>query len=207
MFVECCPHCVTSTPAHKKPKIVKPILSEEFSERGQVDLIDMRNNVDGDYKFIGVYQDHYTKFCVLFACQDKTGVTVASHLLTDVFSVLGAPRLISLLSFVDLFFSFICLLFGFDFFKIVFLFVHFRTLQSDNGSEFVNQVVSALSEMWGVFKIEGRPYHPQSQGSVERLNGIVQRMIGAWIHTAQSNGLPHNWAIGIKVVQYKLNTR
>ena len=44
-------------------------------------------------------------------------------------------------------------------------------LQSDDGIEFVNSVVSELSAMWdGLEIVHGKPRHSQSQGSVERAN-------------------------------------
>ena len=47
-------------------------------------------------------------------------------------------------------------------------------MQSDNGSEFINKELHALLTSWKVRKyVHGRPYHPQSQGSVERANGNV----------------------------------
>ena len=48
-------------------------------------------------------------------------------------------------------------------------------LQSDNGRELVNGVIAELSTLWPELKlVTGRPRHPQSQGAVERLNGVIQ---------------------------------
>jgi len=42
-------------------------------------------------------------------------------------------------------------------------------LQSDNGREFVNEIINKLCNMWEDLKIiHGKPRHSQSQGSVER---------------------------------------
>lgn len=70
--------------------VVKPILSSEFSSRGQVDLIDMQSMSQGSYKFIMVYQDHLTKFCVLRPLTSKRAAEVAIQL-TDIFLLVGAP--------------------------------------------------------------------------------------------------------------------
>lgn len=44
-------------------------------------------------------------------------------------------------------------------------------LQSDNGREFVNQVIRELAVKWpGLKLVNGKPHHSQSQGSVERSN-------------------------------------
>ena len=42
--------------------VTKPILSFNFNRRAQMDLVDMQTLPDGDYKWIMVYQDHFTKF-------------------------------------------------------------------------------------------------------------------------------------------------
>jgi hypothetical protein len=42
-------------------------------------------------------------------------------------------------------------------------------------------VIKELMEMWPSVKIiNGRPRHPQSQGLVERANGILQQKLGKW---------------------------
>ena len=49
-------------------------------------------------------------------------------------------------------------------------------LQSDNGREFRNQIVSALKVMWPEMSMaHGRARHPQSQGSVERANSDIKK--------------------------------
>ena len=45
-----------------------------------------------------------------------------------------------------------------------------RILQSDNGLEFNNNDLTAVIEEFKIRKMNGRPYHPQSQGRVERFN-------------------------------------
>ncbi|KAK4328712.1 hypothetical protein Pmani_000907 [Petrolisthes manimaculis] len=74
-----------------KGVVVRPILTKEFSSRGQVDLIDMQNMPSGsNKKWIMVYQDHLTKFCILRALTSKRAAEVAFHLL-DIFLLFGAP--------------------------------------------------------------------------------------------------------------------
>ncbi|GBF94701.1 hypothetical protein Rsub_07437 [Raphidocelis subcapitata] len=51
-------------------------------------------------------------------------------------------------------------------------------LHSDNGSEFVNAVITAMKTVWPRLKtITGRPYHPQSQGGVESSNKAVKKQL------------------------------
>ena len=80
-------------------------------------------------------------------------------------------------------------------------------LQSDNGREFVNEVVAEISKLWGTKQVHGRPYHPQSQGSVENLNRRVQEAIKCWMIEAEQRGYKAGWGLGLKVIQFRLNTR
>ena len=45
--------------------VVKPILSQNFNKRAQMDLIDMQTLPDGEFKWLMVYQDHFTKYIQL----------------------------------------------------------------------------------------------------------------------------------------------
>ena len=47
-------------------------------------------------------------------------------------------------------------------------------LHTDNSTEFANAMLEEECREWGVRIIHGRPYHPQSQGVVERVNGALQ---------------------------------
>lgn len=49
-------------------------------------------------------------------------------------------------------------------------------LQSDNGRELVNQIVTKIYKMLPELKIvHGKPCHSQSQGSVERANQDIEK--------------------------------
>ena len=56
-----------------------------------------------------------------------------------------------------------------------------KILQSDNGTEFVNNVIKALLVIWpgNTSFINGSPRHSQSQGLVEQGNKTIQVMISA----------------------------
>ena len=89
----------------------------------------MQSIADGEYKWLLVYQDHFTKFVQLRPIKQKSAIEVAGALL-DIFSIFGVPSI----------------------------------LQSDNGREFRNMVVQALTVMWPDMKfVHGRARHPQSQ--------------------------------------------
>ncbi|XP_041346801.1 KRAB-A domain-containing protein 2-like [Gigantopelta aegis] len=73
--------------------VVKPILSKDFSSRAQVDLIDMQSMCHGQHKWIMVYQDHLTKFCILRPLTSKHASEVAYQLL-DIYLLQGAPSIL-----------------------------------------------------------------------------------------------------------------
>ncbi|XP_044261307.1 KRAB-A domain-containing protein 2-like isoform X2 [Tribolium madens] len=78
-----------------------------------------------------------------------------------------------------------------------------QILQSNNGREFVNAVIEQLSSRWHSCKIvNGRPRHPQFQGSVERSNQDVENMLRAWLNDNHST----NWSLGCYYVQWQKNS-
>ena len=60
----------------------------------QIDLIDMRNDPDGEYKWIGHFMDHFSKFHVFFPLHDKSAPGIAKMLRERVFSVFGLPYIV-----------------------------------------------------------------------------------------------------------------
>ena len=58
----------------------------------------------------------------------------------------------------------------------VFGFPHW--LMSDNAPEFVGKVLTALCDLLNVKQVRMSPYHPQSNGSVERAHQTLIRMVG-----------------------------
>ena len=75
-------------------------------------------------------------------------------------------------------------------------------LQSDNGREFVNQVICELKNMWPELKlVHGKTRYSQSQGSVERANQDVQNMMMTWMQTNESA----HWAESLKFIQFMKN--
>ena len=49
---------------------------------------------------------------------------------------------------------------------------------SDQGTEFCGKVIAAMCSLLGVEKIRTSLYHPQTNGSAERVHQTLQRMIG-----------------------------
>nr|XP_045589022.1 KRAB-A domain-containing protein 2-like [Procambarus clarkii] len=151
-----------------KKGVVKPIVSESFGERGQMDLIDMYKDGGCLFNYILHYQDNLTKFSVLRPLRSKQAIKVARHLL-DIITLIGAPRY----------------------------------LQSNNGREFVVAVIHQLrTELWPkLILINGKPRHPQSQGSIERANGDITKMLGSWMCENRTR----DWSASLPFIQFNTN--
>ena len=52
-----------------------------------------------------------------------------------------------------------------------------QKLISDQGTEFTVDVIAAMCKLLGIEKIRTTPYHPQTNGSAERVHQTLQRMI------------------------------
>jgi hypothetical protein len=77
------------------------------------------------------------------------------------------------------------------------VFVH-----TDNGREFVNEALSAITESSGATRITGRPYHPQSQGVVERKNRTLYSKL---VKLAKTR--PSDWAKDVQPVVVNENNQ
>ena len=53
-----------------------------------------------------------------------------------------------------------------------------RRLMSDQGREFCNDILKEMCYYLNIKKIRTTPYHPQSNGHVERVHQVLRRMIG-----------------------------
>lgn len=75
-------------------------------------------------------------------------------------------------------------------------------LHSDNGREFVNNVITEVCKMWDEPKIvHGKPRHSQSQGSVERANQDIEKMLATWLETNKTT----HWSEGLRFIQFMKN--
>ncbi|CAF1243577.1 unnamed protein product [Didymodactylos carnosus] len=79
-----------------------------------------------------------------------------------------------------------------------------KLLHSDNGAEFVADVITALKLLFpDMCFIRGRRRYPQSQGLVERGNGVFCDSLGKWMSSTNSE----HWSDGLLPVVYGINTR
>ena len=79
--------CVTCDEKRNRPRkgiVVKPILTDDFNCRAQVDLICYESEKDGDFAYVMSYQDHLTKYVSLRALKSKRSEEVAYHMI-DIF--------------------------------------------------------------------------------------------------------------------------
>jgi RNase H-like domain found in reverse transcriptase/Integrase zinc binding domain/Chromo (CHRromatin Organisation MOdifier) domain/Integrase core domain/Reverse transcriptase (RNA-dependent DNA polymerase) len=60
------------------------------------------------------------------------------------------------------------------------------SIQTDQGTEFVNQVVRNVTNLLGINHVRGAAYHPQTNGMVERMNLPVQRILATFGGIAQN---------------------
>ena len=83
-----------------------------------------------------------------------------------------------------------------------------KILQSDNGREFVNEIVKETLTLWPgqVVIINGRPRHSQSQGLVEKGNHCVEMQIQAMKQEWSGTGNAP-WTDWLPRIQYMLIVR
>ena len=72
-------------------------------------------------------------------------------------------------------------------------------LMSDQGTEFCGKVIAAMCSLLGVEKIWTTLYHPQTNGSAERVHQTLQCMIGKLDPEKRKKWLAH---IGSIVIAY-----
>ena len=146
-------------------------------ERIQIDLIDMRHSPDGDFNYIGHFEDHMTKSHILFPLRDKSANEVATMIEERVLAYVGPPHI----------------------------------FHSDNGREFVNQLLHSLLDTWSsgnVTFVNGRPRHSQSQALVERGNRTVQEKIAAIKNDEGFAGkMSFPWVSWLPRIMYSINTQ
>jgi len=77
-----------------------------------------------------------------------------------------------------------------------------KILQSDNGSEFSNQVIEQLSKLYGIDQRFITAYNPRANGKVERKNKEVVRSLKKMII-----GTKDKWELWLPTIQFALNQK
>lgn len=78
---------------NRSPGVLEPIDSNYTLERVQIDLIDMRHEPDGQYKWLLHIPDHFSKFTSLYVLKSKRCVDVASNIAQWI-GCFGPPRIL-----------------------------------------------------------------------------------------------------------------
>ena len=76
-----------------------------------------------------------------------------------------------------------------------------RVIHTDQGRNFVSSLLQEITQVFGITKIVGSAYHPQSQGAVERCNRVLKEML---THYVQSE--PREWDRFVPFVMHAYNT-
>jgi hypothetical protein len=77
-----------------------------------------------------------------------------------------------------------------------------RILQSDNGSEFISDVLAALVKITGIERRFISPYNPRADGKVERSIGTVMLIIKKLLH-----GTNIHWPLFVSLAQLTFNSK
>ena len=173
-FVKTCQECqLQKCRKSLKSIVTHPIRTNDFASRGQVDLIDFQGQAINEVNLP-------YKFLLVYK----------DHLTK--FSVLRPIKTKTAEEVCQVLVEIFCLI-GSP-----------HILQSDNGSEFKNvNLTNMIRELWpGCKVIHGKPRHPESQGSVERVNREIKKVLGALMRKANDNC----WVKFIPQAQYSINT-
>lgn len=78
-----------------------------------------------------------------------------------------------------------------------------KEISSDNGLEFRNNKIASLCSSFNIRQVFGIPYHPQSQGQVERLNATIKTMI----LSVMNNNKTQKWVDILPNIIYEYNIK
>ena len=178
-FISICKNCINVREMRSKKRqrsiLHQKIKSSQFGERGQADLIDIQRLLN-DYKIA----DRRCRFILNYQDHFTKFCFLRGLKNKKPHSIIEGLK------------------------SIFFIIGAPKIFQTDNGGEFVNDSLKRYMALaWPkVTMIRGRPYHPESQGSVERANGDVKRMLNSFFS--------HNSDMSIfnviDYIQYQKNT-
>ena len=80
-------------------------------------------------------------------------------------------------------------------------------IQSDNGGEFIREVMQKLCQEFEVHIIHRRPNHPQSQGQIENLSRQVKRLLGRFLQPLPRDLRANVWPLLLSAVADLLNSK
>ena len=80
-------------------------------------------------------------------------------------------------------------------------------IKSDNGGEFIGEVVQKRCQEFEVGIIHGRPHHPQSQGQIENLNKQVKRLLARFLQQLPRDLQANVWPLLLSAVADLFNSK
>ena len=180
IYCETCFVCMQKNPAVAPLKgSRKPIRSNDFRDRFQVDLIDFRKMRKRDpfgvlMRWIVTVKDHATGFTHVSAIPQKRASYVA-HRLQELFRLIGYPSI----------------------------------FHTDNGEEFTAHTVLKFLRQGNpnILTVTGRPRKPSDQGSVECMNRLVKRIISSELSERRMMGENPNWTEILGLVTAMINSQ
>jgi hypothetical protein len=89
-----------------------------------------------------------------------------------------------------------------ELFKIFMVMGWPRILQSDNGGQFISDVVHSLNSMLGVMSRHISAFNPRADGKVERSIGVIMQSIKKLLH-----GSDRHWPLFLDFAQFVYNTK
>ncbi|CAF4146871.1 unnamed protein product, partial [Rotaria sp. Silwood2] len=75
------------------------------------------------------------------------------------------------------------------------------TILSDQGPHFNNQLMTAFTQLLGCHHIKSTPYHPQTNGAIERFNSTFERQVAKL-----TDQCINNWDLHLKSITFAYNT-
>lgn len=179
IYCETCRQCSEKQPVIAPQKgAKKPILSNAFRDRFQVDLVDMskkqKRNIYGVMqRWIMTVKDHSTGITHVTSIPRKRPKFVAFEL-DRLFGFIGYPAI----------------------------------FHTDNGKEFTGKEIIQLLRQINpsIISVTGRPRTPRDQGSVESMNKLIKRVLGDIESEQRADGVTDpNWTALLGRVMSAIN--
>ena len=92
-FTDTCPRCIERQQRTRPTAGLRPIITQGFNVRGQVDLIDFQSMPDGEFRFLLNYIDHGMKFLFSVPIVRKRASCIALALF-QIFTLIGPPMIL-----------------------------------------------------------------------------------------------------------------
>ena len=93
LFTDLCPLCIEGHQRNRPTAGLRPIITNGFNVRGQVDLIDFQSMPDGEFRFLLNYIDHGIKFLFSIPLVRKRASCIALALF-EIFTMIGPPMIL-----------------------------------------------------------------------------------------------------------------